>query len=35
MPSFAKRVTSETARKVANTFLNNNGTKSVQLTDLS
>ena len=35
MPTFAERVTSETARKVASTFLNNNGTKSVQLTDLS
>ena len=35
MPSFAERVTSETARKVATTFLSNNGAKSVQLTDLS
>ena len=35
MPTFAERVTSETARKVASTFLNNNGAKSVQLTDLS
>ena len=35
MPSFAERVTSETARKVATTFLNNNGAKAAQLTDLS
>ena len=35
MPSFAERVTSETARKVATTFLSNNGAKSNQLTDLS
>jgi hypothetical protein len=35
MPTFAERVTSETARKVASTFLNNNGAKSTQLTDLS
>ena len=35
MPTFAERVTSETARKVASTFLNNNGAKSAQLTDLS
>ena len=35
MPTFAERVTSETAHKVATTFLNNNGTKSAQLTDLS
>ena len=35
MPMFAKRVTSETARIVATTFLNNNGAKSIQLTDLS
>ncbi len=31
----AERVTPETARKVASTFLNNNGAKSDQLTDLS
>ena len=35
MPTFAERVTSETALKVATTFLNNNGAKSNQLTDLS
>ena len=35
MPTFAKRVTSETALRVATTFLNNNGAKSNQLTDLS
>jgi hypothetical protein len=35
MPTFAERVTSETAQKVATTFLNNNGAKSAQLTDLS
>ena len=35
MPTFAERVPMETARKVAATFLNNNGAKSVQLTDLS
>ena len=35
MPLFAERVTPETARKVATTFLNNNGAKSAQLTDLS
>ena len=35
MPTFAERVTSETARRVATTFLNNNGAKSNQLTDLS
>jgi hypothetical protein len=35
MPMFAKHVTSETARIVATTFLNNNGAKSIQLTDLS
>ena len=35
MPMMAERVTSETARKVATTFLNNNGAKSTQLTDLS
>ena len=35
MPAFAERVTPETARKVATTFLNNNGTKANHLTDLS
>ena len=35
MPTFAERVTSETARKAATTFLNNNGAKATQLTDLS
>ena len=35
MPMMAERVTPETARKVATTFLNNNGAKSTQLTDLS
>ena len=35
MPMFAERVTPETARKVATTFLNNNGAKTAQLTDLS
>ena len=35
MHSYAERVTSETAQKVATTFLNNNGAKSAQLTDLS
>ena len=35
MPTFAKRVTSETALRVATTFLNNNGAKSNQLTALS
>ena len=35
MPTFAERVTSETARRVATTFFNNNGAKSVQLTDIS
>ena len=35
MPMFAERVTPETARQVASTFLNNNGAKSAQLTDLS
>ena len=34
MPTFAERVTSETARKVATTFLNNNGAKALQLTEL-
>ena len=35
MPMMAERVTPETAQKVAKTFLNNNGAKSAQLTDLS
>lgn len=35
MPMTAERVTPEIARKVASTFLNNNGAKSAQLTDLS
>ena len=35
MPTFAERVTSETARKAATTFLNNNGAKADQLSDLS
>lgn len=35
MPLFAERVTSETAKNVASTFLNNNGAKASQLTDLS
>lgn len=35
MPVRAERVTPETARKVAATFLTNNGAKSSQLTDLS
>ncbi|MBO7617646.1 MAG: C10 family peptidase [Bacteroidales bacterium] len=35
MPTFAERMNSETAQKVATTFLNNNGVKSAQLTDLS
>ena len=35
MHSYAERVTSETAQKVATAFLNNNGAKSAQLTDLS
>jgi len=35
MPLFAERVTPETARKVATTFLNNNGAKAAQLTDLT
>ncbi len=35
MPMFAERVTPETARQVASTFLNNNGAKSNQLTDLT
>lgn len=35
MHSYAERVTPETAQKVVTTFLNNNGVKSTQLTDLS
>ena len=35
MPMMAERVTPETARKVATTFLSNNGAKAAQLTDLS
>ena len=35
MHSYAERVTSETAQKVATTFFNNNDAKSTQLTDLS
>lgn len=35
MPMMAKRVSPETAQKVATTFLNNNGAKAAQLTDLS
>ena len=35
MPMMAERVTPEAARKVATTFLNNNGAKASQLTDLS
>ena len=35
MPMMAERVTPETAQKVAKTFLNNNGVKSAQLTDLT
>ena len=35
MPMFAERVQPETARKVATTFLNNNGAKASQLTDLT
>lgn len=35
LPLFAERVDPETARKVATTFLNNNGAKAAQLTDLS
>lgn len=34
-PMMAERVTPETARKVATTFLTNNGAKSAQLTDLT
>lgn len=35
MRMMAERVSPETARKVATTFLNNNGAKSAQLTDLT
>ena len=35
MPMIAERVTPETARKVAATFLSNNGAKAAQLTDLT
>ena len=35
LPLMAEHVDPETARKVATTFLNNNGTKTNQLTDLS
>jgi hypothetical protein len=35
MPMMAERVTPETARKAATTFLSNNGAKAAQLTDLS
>ena len=35
MPIMAERVTLEAARKVATTFLNNNGAKTAQLIDLS
>ena len=35
LPMMAERVTPEKARKAATTFLNNNGTKTAQLTDLS
>lgn len=35
LPLLAERVDPETARKVASTFLNNNGAKADQLTDLS
>lgn len=35
MPLMAERVTPETARKVAAAFLNNNGSRSDQLTDLT
>ena len=35
MPTFAERVTSETARKAATTFMNNNGVKATQLSDLT
>ena len=35
LPTKAERVTPETARKVATTFLSNNGAKANQLTDLT
>ena len=35
MPMFAEHVDPETARKVATTFLTNNGSKATQLTDLT
>ena len=35
IPMMAERVTPETARKVATSFLNNNSAKAAQLTDLS
>lgn len=35
MPTFAERVTPETAQKVAKTFLSNNGAKTAQLSDIS
>jgi len=35
MPMMAERVTPETARKVATTFLQNNGAKTTQMVDLS
>ena len=35
MPMKAERVSPETARKAATTFLNNNGAKTTQLSDLS
>ena len=35
LPLMAERVDPETARQVASTFVNNNGVKSAQLTDLS
>ena len=35
MPMMAERVSPETAQKVATTFLNNNGAKAAQLTDLT
>ena len=35
VPMFAERVTPEAARIAATTFMNNNGTKAVELTDIS
>ena len=35
VPMMAERVTPETARKVATSFMNNNGAKTAQLTDLT